>query len=138
MILFLDASALVKRYVNEARSDEVRDAIATARPVISRLSQVEVASALARRFRDGSISASVYARILDQLHRDLERFDVVELTPAVATQSEGLLGRHPLRASDATQLASCLVLERELQLSLRFLAYDERLTAAAAAEGLVA
>ena len=45
--------------------------------------------------------------------------------------------RHPLRAGDAIQLASALLLRRELGEPVKFVAYDNRLKAAAKAEGLV-
>ncbi len=47
-----------------------------------------------------------------------------------------LLKRHPLRAADALQLASCLELEKQLRLPVLFVAYDQRLNEAATKEGL--
>ena len=47
-----------------------------------------------------------------------------------------LLMRHPLRSSDALQLASCLYLQREIGERISFGAFDARLTTAARAEGL--
>jgi hypothetical protein len=41
-----------------------------------------------------------------------------------------------LRASDAIQLASCLLLQRELQVAVRFVVFDDRLREAARTEGL--
>jgi len=41
-----------------------------------------------------------------------------------------------LRAGDAIQLASALLLQRELEEPVTFAAYDERLKETAAAEGL--
>ncbi len=43
---YFDASALVKRYLREKGSAEVRRLLASDTPATSRLSQVEVASAL--------------------------------------------------------------------------------------------
>ncbi len=47
-----------------------------------------------------------------------------------------LLKRHPLRAADALQLASCLELEKGIRLPVLFVAYDGRLNEAAKKEGL--
>lgn len=52
------------------------------------------------------------------------------------SEARALLVRHPLRAGDAIQLASALLLRRELAEPVTFAAYDDRLKAAARAEGL--
>jgi hypothetical protein len=51
-------------------------------------------------------------------------------------RSRALLVRHPLRADDAIQPASALLLEWELDQAVTFAAHDERLKVAAKAEGL--
>jgi len=58
---YLDASALVKRYVDEVGSDWLRTIIAFTRPLLlftSRMTIVEVISAFARRVREGSLSSA--------------------------------------------------------------------------------
>jgi predicted nucleic acid-binding protein len=47
-----------------------------------------------------------------------------------------LLARHPLRAADAIQLASALMLSTRSGRAVDFVVYDHRLADAAAAEGL--
>jgi hypothetical protein len=51
-------------------------------------------------------------------------------------EARALLVRHPLRAGDAIQLASALLLRRELGDTVVFAAYDDHLKSAAKAEGL--
>ena len=50
---YFDASALVKRYVRENGNTAVRRLLSSDTPVMSRLSEVEVASALMRLARGG-------------------------------------------------------------------------------------
>ena len=58
MILYLDASAAVKRYVAEQGSAEVRQTIATATVVdIVVLGRVEIVAALAKAVRMRALSA---------------------------------------------------------------------------------
>lgn len=102
----------------------------------SRLSAVEVASALARRCREGAFSAGERDRALAALEQDFSALQVVELSPAIVASARALLVRRPLRAGDAIQLASALLLQREMEPEVTFAAYDERLREAAAAEGL--
>ncbi len=75
-------------------------------------------------------------RALRALRRDLRSLFLVEVTQAVNLRSISLLKRHPLRAADALQLGSCLEIQEELHLPVRFVAYDLRLREAAQAEGL--
>ncbi len=59
MICYLDASALVKRYVAELGSDEVEGAIADADAVgTAMISRVEVVAGFARAVRVGALSES--------------------------------------------------------------------------------
>lgn len=75
-------------------------------------------------------------RALSALNADLAALVVIEITAKVAAEARGLLLRHPLRASDSVQLASCLYLRRELSQPLPLVTFDDRLAAAARAEGL--
>ena len=128
---YFDASALAKRYVREKGSLKVRRLLASDLPATSRYSVVEITSALARRAREGAISAEDCERAVAALGDDLSAMLVVELTPAVVTRAQGLLQRHPLRVGDAVQLASCLELRDELEEPLALIAFDHRLIAAA-------
>ncbi len=133
---YFDASALAKRYVREKGSIKVRRLLSSDVPATSRLSSVEIASALVRRSREGSISAEQRERAMAVLDADVSAMVVVELTPAIVTRAQMLLRRHTLRAGDAIHLASCLHLQEELQDETTFIAFDDRLIAAARLEGL--
>jgi len=126
----------VKRYVEEQDSSRVNGWLADGLPATARLSAIEVASALARRAREGAFSGAERDRALDALDRDLATLRVVELSTSVALDARALLIRHPLRAGDAIQLASALLLRRELGEPVAFAVYDDGLRAAAKAEGL--
>lgn len=135
-IRYLDASALAKRYVAEPGTERVMRWLAEGLPATSRLSQVEVTSALARRCREGAISAAGRDRALAALAADLAALNVVEVAPEIAALAGRLLLRHALRAGDSLQLASALFLARRVSGPVEFLAFDERLTEAARREGL--
>jgi predicted nucleic acid-binding protein len=125
----------VKRYVTESGSVAVRrlmrEPVAT-----SRLSEVEIASALARLARDGSMSSSERDRALETLAEDFQSFWLVEATREVITLARALLPRYRLRAGDALQLASCQYLRRELAVDVPMVVFDDRLAQAATSEGL--
>jgi len=133
---YLDASALVKRYVREEGSTRVRRLIALEVPATSRLSEVEIASAVGRRAREGAFSMAERDRALAALERDFAVMFVVELTPDITARARGVLQRHQLRAGDAIQLASCLYLQQQIGEDVPFVAFDDRLVRAARREGL--
>ena len=110
--------------------------LASGRPATSRLSEVEVASALMRRWRERAFNREDRDRALSALGRDLDALSVVEIVAPIAARARALLERHPLRAGDAIQLASCLHLREALGDKIAFAAFDDRLNQAAAAEGL--
>ena len=141
---FLDTSAIVKRWVRESGSAWVRRITARRsghRVFVARLLVAEVASALARRQRAGDVDVQRVARAMAGLRMDIaRRFRVVELTAAVIDRAADLARAHPLRGADAVHLAAaCTVHDAAVAAGgepLVFLAPDDRLRRAAAAEGL--
>jgi predicted nucleic acid-binding protein len=136
LIRYFDASALVKRYVVEEHSETVQGLLSSGSVATSRLSEVEVVSALARRCREGAFSESERDRTFDQIPRDFERFHVIEIVPEITALTYDLLRKHNLRAGDSLQLASCLYLSAKLGRDVPLIGFDSRLTEAAEAEGL--
>jgi predicted nucleic acid-binding protein len=126
----------VKRYVREPGAASVRRWLKADRGAASRLSEVEVASALVRRAREGAFTDEERDRALASLANDFATLIIVEFTPKITADARALLLRHRLRAGDAVQLASCLYLQRELGQPLPFVAFDDRLAEAARSEGL--
>ncbi|MCC7537132.1 MAG: type II toxin-antitoxin system VapC family toxin [Deltaproteobacteria bacterium] len=135
MIRYFDASAFAKRYIHSEGSRDVNRWLRAHGAATSRLTEAEISSALARRVRDGTLSARARARALDLLRSDLRRVHVVELLPAVVEGVHDLLERHPLRAADALHLAAALALHARLGRT-QFVVYDQRLAEAARAERL--
>jgi predicted nucleic acid-binding protein len=142
---YLDSSALIKRYVAEPSSGWLRGTVfesADALLLTSKVTMVEVWSALARRKREASISLDHHADALQAFREDcLKRYRFVEFEEPVYELAGRLVSRHPLRVYDAVQLASALVADRALTgagLALpAFLCADDRLLAVAQAEELV-
>ena len=135
--VYFDASALVKRYVEEEHSDTVRRWLRSEICATSRLTEIEVASALARRCHEGAFSAADRDHVTGVLSRDLQGYIFrVELTPAVVRRGLGILHRHSLRAADALQLASALELREHLGSHVILVAFDDRLCRAAELEDL--
>jgi len=132
--LYLDASALVKLFVQEAESDSLNEALLGARGVIlSDLALTEMASALGRRTREGTLTPLQANR----LHREALKLATscrhVELTPPVHRRAEKLLlsTPMPIRALDALHLATALESG-----AATIVTFDQNLRDVAASQGL--
>ncbi|GAB4549644.1 MAG: type II toxin-antitoxin system VapC family toxin [Anaerolineae bacterium] len=141
---YLDASALVKRYVDEAGSHWLRAIVASPEPPLlftSRMTIVEVISAFAHRVREGSLTPDEFAALHDAFRSDcLNEYRIMPPTVQVVDLACSLLERHSLRAYDAVHLATALgaqgfLAERGYP-PLTFVSADEGLNQAASAEGL--
>jgi len=139
---YLDTSALLKRYVNEIGSQWVKGQIDHASLLISsRLLIVEVTSALNRRVREETLSPTEYRRIRSIFRDDCRTsYQIITLADAVFGVACELLERYPLRSYDAVHLATALIAHRSLRArnlpGIVFVSADDRLNAAASAEGL--
>ena len=140
--IFLDTSALVRRYDrSEPGASRVKAICAPARGhalLLARVASVEVASALARKSRDGTLGVAERTRLwrLFRAHwRD--QYQVVAMTEDAYAHAERVLFRSPLRALDALHVGCALVVAAQLpQIGLQFWTADEQQARAADAEGL--
>lgn len=128
---------MVKRYVAEPTGMGVVSQFVAGGASVSRITEVEVVSALWRRSREGSLTAGDRDRLLQTLDRDWPALRVIEVEATVVAEARAMLARHGLRAGDAIQLASALCLRRELGGPVQFVCFDQRLMEAAEREGLL-
>jgi predicted nucleic acid-binding protein len=133
---YFDASALVKGYVDEPDSQKTRRLLTRGSAATSRLSFVEVASTLGRLGREGRLSEDQRTAALAALTADAASVLVVELTGAIVSRAQALTQKHPLRAGDAIQLASCLYLRDTVNQRTTLVSFDDRLNTAARLQGV--
>lgn len=141
---YLDASGLVKRYVNEIGSPWIRSLLnSTQTPLVftSRMSLVEVISAFTRRLREADLTSDEFIAARDMFRADcVHEYHIMPPSIDIVLRACELLECHPLRAYDATQLATALYANSFLvdrhDLSLTFVSADRGLNIAANAEGL--
>lgn len=137
MILYIDASALVKRYVMEHGSNEVIELTAKADIVAtSVVSRAEVAAALARAARLGVLDHDAARRAQRTFSRewpDLGRLPVTEL---LVSRAETLAWGYGLRGYDAVQLASALTWQESIGPSVVLATFDQQLWEAGPGAGL--
>jgi predicted nucleic acid-binding protein len=141
---YVDSSVLVKQHVDEIGSAWTRmtlDADAGHHIAVARIAEVEIVAAFARRLREGTLDQDALARLEEDFRiLGARAYTWIELTPAVVTGAQSLVRRHPLRALDAIHLAAAQLVSAQLVAAGLaapvFMAADERLLAAARAEGM--
>lgn len=134
MILYLDTSALVKLYADEAHSDTVREAIGRAEfRGCHIIGYAEACAALARRVRENQVVASVLAARIEELTRDWQHLDVVEATWPLIHRAGQLAVQFGLRGYDSVHLAAAEAVASRVEPSsnFRFVVFDAALAAAA-------
>jgi len=136
VIYYFDASALAKRYVQEAHSEVVNRLLLQGLSTTSRISEAELASALARRHREGRLAKEQRDLLLSAMERDMGSLYVIEVLPEVSSLACRLLVNHSLRAADALHLASALMLAKRAEQGVMFVAFDKHLNEAAGLEEL--
>ncbi|MCB0204990.1 MAG: type II toxin-antitoxin system VapC family toxin [Anaerolineae bacterium] len=143
--VYLDSSAIVKRYVDEMGSNWLKAFIANNDQTLlftSRMTIVEVTSAFARRKRERSLSQQDFDALESAFRSDCQSaYHIIPPTTEIINRACELVSHHPLRAYDATHLASAMSAHEFLSLegiaSMAFLSADDRLNSAAAIEGLL-
>lgn len=137
MILYLDASALVKRYVAEMGSLEMSKAIAEAEIIGTVLiSRAEVGAALAKAARAGRLThegALTSLQAFRQEWRDLVRVQVTEM---LVDRADILAWEYGVRGYDAVQLAAATLWQDAIGEVVTMATFDQQLWSAAGRMGL--
>ncbi len=133
---FWDASAIVPLLADEASRPRMRALLSEDGDMLAWWgTPVEVSSALARREREGLLSADDVAATLEALRDLADAWHEIQPSPSVRSTASRLLRVHPLRASDSLQLAAALVAADHDPATLDIVCLDERLASAARREG---
>lgn len=144
-MLYFDSSALIKHYVQEKGTEEVRknleDEEEASRPVFtSVLTFAEIHAALARRAKDRSLSLEQFIRARTNFDSDWVRgVSAVDLGPAILSIIRNVVDQFALRGADMVHLASAIWLcdtAVAMKSEFIFLSSDKLLAKAAVGCGL--
>jgi len=137
VILYLDASSLVKLYMEEEGSLKietlVRSSEATATSIVS---YAEARAAFARRFREKSFTSDEHNRLKAFFDKDWRNYFILNITQDMVKLAGNLAEKHALRGFDSIHLASALTLHQEVSTPVVFSCFDNKLETAAMREGL--
>ncbi|MGC8856862.1 MAG: type II toxin-antitoxin system VapC family toxin [Anaerolineae bacterium] len=132
LTLYLDTSALLKRYIHEAGALEVSDLLAGAEELAtSVLTRVETASALARLVFLQSILPPERERVWSEFSEDWQVITRLHITAEVIERAATLAQQYILRGYDAVHLASALLWQEKINLPVTLATFDRQLWKAA-------
>ena len=130
--LMFDASALTKRYASETGRLRVLALFASASELlVAAHCKTEVASALLRRRREGSLPAAEFDRAWTAAHSDVADMTLVPLDARVERFAFAAMEHGPLRGMDALHVGSAIAAQVDL-----FVTADKRQAQVARAMGV--
>jgi predicted nucleic acid-binding protein len=136
MILYLDTSALVKRYFLEQQSDGLLSRWVQAEIVVSSsVAYAETVASFFRKRREAALEEEVIQQVLEAFLLDWKSFLRVEVTDELNEIVLRLVKSYPLRGFDAIHLASAVLTRGSLPEDFLFSCFDQRLSQAAREEG---
>jgi predicted nucleic acid-binding protein len=137
VIAYVDASALVKRYLEERGSRETVELTSQAEmTATSIISRAEVAAGLAKAVRARLVTDDVAKRARRSFAGDWPDLLRVPLTEALVERAEALAWEHGLRGYDAVHLASALTWQGSAGEAIVLATFDQQLWEAAKRTGL--
>lgn len=111
---FIDTSALTKLYVQEAGTgwmQQIAASCSSSQLYVSLLARVEMAPAVARRQRTGSLTNHESQQVIANFDADWNvRFTIVALDDKIIERAYDLVLTYGLRAYDAVHLSAALTL----------------------------
>lgn len=124
---YFDTSVVVKRYVREPGSLQVRALLRRHDFLSSAITPVEVMSALYRRKQNGDLSGDNFTTVLHRVQSDRTRWELVEVGAMILSRAEEIVQAGvPMRALDAIHVASLLTFQAASGIRIPFITSDSR------------
>lgn len=125
MILYMDTSALIKRYVREDGTEDVISIVERAEGVGSViLTQVEMAAALAKSVRQGWVQQETAAQAWKDFLAHWLSFARLSLTTASLERASSLAWERGLQGYDAMHFSSALTWQDTIDRPVTVATYD--------------
>ena len=133
---FWDSSAVVPLILVEPHRDDLLSLLERDPVMLAWWgTRVECTAAVARREREGALTATQAGTVLGRLRALAAEWQEILPGESVRTTAERLLRMHPVRSADSLQLAAAIVAAEAEPVALEFVSLDARLTEAASREG---
>lgn len=137
MISYFDTSAIVKFYISEIGSEEVReifdlsDVLAT-----SSISYIETISIFTRINNEKKLSDSDYKNLISNFKKDWEDLFVLKIDNIIIKTAGQFIESYKIKGYDSVHLASAVIFSQCINKTINFCCYDKKLNEAALNENL--
>jgi predicted nucleic acid-binding protein len=132
MILYLDASALVKRYIVEFGSTEINELIANAQIVGTvTISRAELSATFGKAVRVGILNNEDAWHCLQLFRNEWPDWVRIQVTEDVVYKADKLAWDYQLRGYDSVHLATALIWQEAMGSQVTFVTFDRQLWLAA-------
>jgi predicted nucleic acid-binding protein len=139
LTIYLDTSAMLKRYLNEAGADETRMFIERADEIATTvITRVETASAFARLVFSHSITDAEGEKAWQEFTEDWAIVTRLQIVPQTLEKAVKVARLYHLRGYDAVHLGCALVWQDELNHPVTLITFDRNLWSAAKKAGMEA
>jgi predicted nucleic acid-binding protein len=136
-MLYLDTSALVKKYFEEPRSVEVRDCISAHRSVAtSTITRAESAATFAKAVKLGTLTEAAAKSGHQLFIREWKSYIRIRITESLVARADGLAWTFALRGYDAMHLAAALEWQDRIEETITIATFDQNLWRSAGKAGL--
>jgi len=137
MILYLDTSALLKRYFKEPHSNELLAKWKEASQIVtSSVAYAETMASLYRKKREVDLSSKIFNKLVKSFQLDWESFIRMEVNDDLNETIHKVASKYSLRGFDAIHLVSAIIIHERINEAFLFACFDQRLINCAQMEGL--
>jgi predicted nucleic acid-binding protein len=139
MNLYIDTSALIKLFIQEENSNEIRRLVENADLVATGLiTRAETPAGINRLARMNVINQAECEAALHNFRKEWEDYHRILVTEQIVIRADFLTGQYSLRGYDAVHLACALTWSELLGASVSLATFDKELYQAAKKSGLQA
>ena len=137
MIVYLDTSAILKRYFEESFSDDMLSKWNNSEAVVSSsVAYAETMATICRKKKETGLDNIIIQKVMDTFKTEWNSFIRVEVTDELNKHIDKVLQKHFLRGFDAIHLASALIIYERVPQNFFFACFDQKLNQAAQLEGM--
>jgi predicted nucleic acid-binding protein len=137
MNLYIDTSAVIKRHIQEANTEDVRGWVENAASVATGLlTRAEVSSGINRLYRMKLLTEDGYKQALSEFRNSWDTYYRIPVSEQIVARADYLICQFVLRGYDAVHLACALTWQDALGASVTLATFDGQLLAAAKEAGL--
>jgi predicted nucleic acid-binding protein len=123
---YIDTSTYLKIFVKESGSVQARELVRKHRVLSSAIVSVECFSALSRKKHAGELKPREFETLINKIRESLAHIEIIRLTDDVLAQAGQIVAGAPIRSLDALHIASALIFQEAMRLSLPFVTSDRR------------